>query len=146
MFSKARFIQKLLISSGRSFDDLQSLLNTIKQSGSSHFSLSCSPPIRIFFHSDQYESYRDLLPSIDSSPSPDSNAGEIDYLRKGQVRKEIVLTLTSLVVSVQAAWEKRIVKSLNTMSCELHLPLSRQVKWITTIKENDLRLSVPTEK
>ncbi|UJR07581.1 hypothetical protein I4U23_011869 [Adineta vaga] len=81
--------QKLLISSGKSIDDLQTLFRIIKQS-------------------DQYEYYQQILKSTEVI-SYDKHKYEIDYLKKGQT-----------------TWEKRIVKSLNTMCAEINLPLARQ--------------------
>ncbi|CAM4843682.1 unnamed protein product [Rotaria magnacalcarata] len=58
--------------------------------------------------SDQYEYYQHLFKSTQVA-SFDEHKYEIDYLKKGQ-----------------SAWEKRIVKSLNTMCSEVNLPLARQ--------------------
>ncbi|CAF1046665.1 unnamed protein product [Adineta steineri] len=82
-------IQKLLLSSDKSIEDLQSLLQTIKQS-------------------EQYNYYQYVFQSAHIS-AIDEHKYEIDYLKKGQ-----------------STWEKRIVKSLNTMCVEINLPLARQ--------------------
>ena len=64
------------------------------------------PPNNVLFHSDQYESFRELLPVLDSSsssssPSLDSHAGDIDYLRKGLVKESLVLIVTHSCLSLR---------------------------------------------
>ncbi|CAF3763358.1 unnamed protein product [Rotaria sp. Silwood1] len=100
--------QKLIVSTGKFVDDFQSLVKTIKKSGFIKLYLIFIYFFFFLLNKDQYEYYQHLFKSSQVS-SFDEHKYEIDYLKKGQ-----------------SAWEKRIVKSLNTMCTEVNLPLARQ--------------------